>query len=91
MRKRASEYTVSTSSSGPACGNPARYARAPCGRGASSSRAVRASCSVKPPHPLLELDVIAPQDALTAIDLHLDRLFADIAPGEQPVRSGVFG
>ncbi|MFI7687709.1 TetR/AcrR family transcriptional regulator [Nonomuraea sp. NPDC049655] len=26
--------------------------------------------------PLLELDVIAPQDALTAIDLHLDRLFA---------------
>lgn len=52
---------------------------------------MRASCSVKPPHPLLELDVIAPQDALTAIDLHLDRLFADIAPGEQPVRSGVFG
>ncbi|MEV3984087.1 TetR family transcriptional regulator C-terminal domain-containing protein [Nonomuraea sp. NPDC049758] len=27
--------------------------------------------------PLLELDVITPQDALTAIDLHLDRLFAD--------------
>ncbi|MEW2354866.1 TetR family transcriptional regulator C-terminal domain-containing protein [Spirillospora sp. NPDC029432] len=25
--------------------------------------------------PLIELDVIAPQDALTAIDLHLDRLF----------------
>ncbi|MFF0866892.1 TetR/AcrR family transcriptional regulator [Nonomuraea sp. NPDC003560] len=41
--------------------------------------------------PLLELDVITPQDALTAIDLHLDRLFADIAPGEQPVRSGGFG
>ncbi|MER6508654.1 TetR family transcriptional regulator C-terminal domain-containing protein [Nonomuraea sp. NPDC001636] len=27
--------------------------------------------------PLLELDVITPQDALAAIDLHLDRLFAD--------------
>ncbi|MFI7108397.1 TetR/AcrR family transcriptional regulator [Nonomuraea sp. NPDC050227] len=40
--------------------------------------------------PLLELDVIAPQDALTAIDLHLDRLFAGIAPREQPVRSGGF-
>ncbi|MGW2219722.1 TetR/AcrR family transcriptional regulator [Nonomuraea sp. NPDC001684] len=40
--------------------------------------------------PLLELDVIAPQDALTAIDLHLDRLFASIAPREQPVRSGGF-
>ncbi|MER6583139.1 TetR family transcriptional regulator C-terminal domain-containing protein [Nonomuraea sp. NPDC001023] len=32
--------------------------------------------------PLLELDVITPQDALTAIDLHLDRLFAG------PARSG---
>ncbi|MFI7465157.1 TetR/AcrR family transcriptional regulator [Nonomuraea sp. NPDC049646] len=27
--------------------------------------------------PLLELDVITPEDALTTIDLHLDRLFAD--------------
>ncbi|WP_327673283.1 MULTISPECIES: TetR family transcriptional regulator C-terminal domain-containing protein [unclassified Streptomyces] len=29
--------------------------------------------------PLIELDVIGPQDALDAIDLHLDRLFSDNA------------
>ncbi|MER7554458.1 hypothetical protein ABTX86_31295 [Streptomyces anulatus] len=26
-------------------------------------------------HPLIELDMIEPQDALAAIDVHLDRLF----------------
>ncbi|WP_043632318.1 TetR/AcrR family transcriptional regulator [Nonomuraea candida] len=30
--------------------------------------------------PLIELNVIAPRDALAAIDLHLDRLFSDVRP-----------
>jgi hypothetical protein len=30
--------------------------------------------------PLIELNVIEPQEALTAVDQHLDRLFASDAP-----------
>lgn len=44
----------------------------------TATRRPRPTCSSpSPASPLLELDVITPQDALTAIDLHLDRLFTE--------------